>query len=170
MKKQTIEQAYQIARERYAALGVDTDKAMEALGKISISLHCWQADDVTGFENQGGSLTGGIQVTGNYPGRARNIEELRADILKAASLIPGHHRLNLHEIYGEFGGEKVDRNQLDPMGKRKRNETGLQLHVVLPSQKRRLDLGQSGQKHPGLLDRTHQTLPGDQSSHGIGTG
>ena len=113
MKKQTIEQAYQIARERYAALGVDTDKAMEALGKISISLHCWQADDVTGFENQGGSLTGGIQVTGNYPGRARNIEELRADILKAASLIPGHHRLNLHEIYGEFGGEKVDRNEVE---------------------------------------------------------
>ena len=114
MKKQTIEQAYQIARERYAALGVDTDKAMEALGKISISLHCWQADDVTGFENQGGSLTGGIQVTGNYPGRARNIEELRADILKAASLIPGHHRLNLHEIYGDFGGKKVDRNEVTP--------------------------------------------------------
>ena len=67
MKKQTIEQAYQIARERYAALGVDTDKAMEALGKISISLHCWQADDVTGFENQGGSLTGGIQVTATTP-------------------------------------------------------------------------------------------------------
>ena len=114
MKKQTIEQAYQIARERYAALGVDTDKAMEALGKISISLHCWQADDVTGFENQGGSLTGGIQVTGSYPGRARNIEELRADILKAASLIPGHHRLNLHEIYGDFGGKKVDRNEVTP--------------------------------------------------------
>lgn len=114
MKKQTIEQAYQIARERYAALGVDTDKAMEALGKISISLHCWQADDVTGFENQGGSLTGGIQVTGNYPGRARNIEELRADILKAASLIPGYHRLNLHEIYGDFGGKKVDRNEVTP--------------------------------------------------------
>ena len=114
MKKQTIEQAYQIARERYAALGVDTDKAMEALGKISISLHCWKADDVTGFENQGGSLTGGIQVTGNYPGRARNIEELRADILKAASLIPGHHRLNLHEIYGDFGGKKVDRNEVTP--------------------------------------------------------
>ena len=114
MKKQTIEQAYQIARERYAALGVDTDKAMEALGKISISLHCWQADDVTGFENQGGSLTGGIQVTGNYPGRARNIEELRADILKAASLIPGHHRLHLHEIYGDFGGKKVDRNEVTP--------------------------------------------------------
>ncbi len=114
MKKQTIEQAYQIARERYAALGVDTEKAMEALGKISISLHCWQADDVTGFENQGGSLTGGIQVTGNYPGRARNIDELRADILEAASLIPGRHRLNLHEIYGDFGGKKVDRNEVTP--------------------------------------------------------
>lgn len=114
MKKQTIEQAYQIARERYAALGVDTDKAIDALSKISISLHCWQADDVTGFENQGGSLTGGIQVTGNYPGRARNIDELRADILKAASLIPGRHRLNLHEIYGDFGGKKVDRNEVTP--------------------------------------------------------
>lgn len=114
MKKQTIEQAYQIARERYAALGVDTEMAMEALGKISISLHCWQADDVTGFENQGGSLTGGIQVTGNYPGRARNIDELRADILEAASLIPGRHRLNLHEIYGDFGGKKVDRNEVTP--------------------------------------------------------
>lgn len=114
MKKQTIEQAYQIARERYAALGVDTEKAMEALGKISISLHCWQADDVTGFENQGGSLTGGIQVTGNYPGRARNIDELRADILEAASLIPGQHRLNLHEIYGDFAGKKVDRNEVTP--------------------------------------------------------
>lgn len=114
MKKQTIEQAYQIARERYAALGVDTEMAMEALGKISISLHCWQADDVTGFENQGGSLTGGIQVTGNYPGRARNIDELRADILEATSLIPGRHRLNLHEIYGDFGGKKVDRNEVTP--------------------------------------------------------
>ena len=114
MKKQTIEQAYQIARERYAALGVDTEKAMEALGKISISLHCWQADDVTGFENQGGSLTGGIQVTGNYPGRARNIDELRADILEAASLIPGRHRLNLHEIYGDFAGKKVDRDEVTP--------------------------------------------------------
>ena len=114
MKKQTVEQTYQLARERYAALGVDTDAALEKLNKISISLHCWQADDVSGFENQGGSLTGGIQVTGNYPGRARNIDELRADILKAASLIPGRHRLNLHEIYGDFGGKKVDRDQVEP--------------------------------------------------------
>ena len=108
MKTQLIEEAYRIARERYAAVGVDTDEALEKLQRVSLSLHCWQADDVTGFENQGGDLTGGIQATGNYPGKARNIEELRADILKAKSFIPGKHRLNLHEIYGEFGGEFVE--------------------------------------------------------------
>ena len=79
-----------------------------------LSLHCWQADDVTGFEVQAGSLTGGIQATGNYPGKARNIDELRADILKAASYIPGTHRLNLHEIYGDFQGKVVDRDQVEP--------------------------------------------------------
>ncbi|MDR1160861.1 MAG: L-rhamnose isomerase, partial [Tannerellaceae bacterium] len=78
------------------------------------SLHCWQADDVSGFENQGGELTGGIQVTGNYPGRARTIDELRADVQQAASYIAGHHRLSLHEIYGDFGGKKVDRNEAEP--------------------------------------------------------
>ena len=114
MKEELITKAYEVAKERYAALGIDVEKVMEQLQKVAISMHCWQADDVTGFENQGGSLTGGIQVTGNYPGRARNIEELRADILKAASLIPGHHRLNLHEIYGDFGGKKVDRNEVTP--------------------------------------------------------
>lgn len=114
MKKENINAAYKSARERYAAVGVDTDKALEKMDKISLSLHCWQADDVTGFENQGGSLSGGIQVTGNYPGRARNIDELRADILKAKSLIPGSHRLNLHEIYGDFGGKKVDRDEVEP--------------------------------------------------------
>ena len=105
MKTQLIEEAYRIARERYAAVGVDTDEALEKLQRVSLSLHCWQADDVTGFENRGGELTGGIQATGNYPGKARNVEELRADILKAASYIPGTHRLNLHVIYGELGGE-----------------------------------------------------------------
>ena len=114
MKKENINAAYKSARERYAAVGVDTDKALEKMDKISLSLHCWQADDVTGFENQGGSLSGGIQVTGNYPGRARNIDELRADILKAKSMIPGSHRLNLHEIYGDFGGKKVDRDEVEP--------------------------------------------------------
>ena len=113
-KETVIKQAFEIAAERYAAVGVDVNKAMEQLGKLSLSLHCWQADDVTGFENQGGSLTGGIQVTGNYPGRARTIEELRQDILKAKSFIPGTHRLSLHETYGDFQGERVDRNEVEP--------------------------------------------------------
>ena len=114
MKNELIEKAYAIAKERYAAVGVDTDAALEQLRNIPVSLHCWQADDVTGFENRGSDLTGGIQATGNYPGKARNIDELRADILKARSYIPGTHRLNLHEIYGEFGDEQVDRDQVEP--------------------------------------------------------
>ncbi len=111
MKEATIKQAYEIARERYAELGIDTEKALDTLQKVQISLHCWQADDVAGFESTG-DLTGGIQATGNYPGKARNIDELRADILKALSFIGGNHRLNLHEIYGEFGGKKVDRDEV----------------------------------------------------------
>lgn len=113
MNEQKIKQAYDYAVERYAAIGVDVEKAMEQLQKVQLSLHCWQADDVTGFESTG-ELTGGIQATGNYPGKARNIDELRADILKAVSLIPGKHRLNLHEIYGDFGGKFVDRDQVEP--------------------------------------------------------
>ena len=112
MKEELILKAYEVAKERYAAIGVDVEKAMDALQKISLSLHCWQADDVAGFEAQG-SLTGGIQATGNYPGKARNMEELRQDVLKAASYIPGTHRLNLHEIYGDFGGKFVDRDQVE---------------------------------------------------------
>ncbi|MBP9637300.1 MAG: L-rhamnose isomerase, partial [Bacteroidaceae bacterium] len=114
MKTELIEKAYDLAKERYAALGVETDQVMEQLQKIALSLHCWQADDVAGFENPDGQLSGGIQATGNYPGKARNIEEVRADILKAASYIPGSHRLNLHAIYGDFGGEFVDRDQIEP--------------------------------------------------------
>ena len=113
MKEELIQKAYEVAKERYAAIGVDVEKAMDALQKISLSLHCWQADDVAGFEAQG-ALTGGIQATGNYPGKARNMEELRQDVLKAASYIPGTHRLNLHEIYGDFGGKFVDRDQVEP--------------------------------------------------------
>jgi L-rhamnose isomerase len=114
VKEQTVRSAYELAKERYAAVGVNTDEVVEKLQKISLSLHCWQADDVTGFENPNATLSGGIQATGNYPGKARNIEELRADIIKAASLIPGHHRLNLHAIYGDFGGKFVDRDQIEP--------------------------------------------------------
>lgn len=112
--EQFVGKSYEIAQERYAALGVDTEKALGDLQKIALSLHCWQADDVAGFENPDGQLTGGIQATGNYPGKARNIDELRADILKAASFIPGSHRLNLHEIYGDFGGKFVDRDEVEP--------------------------------------------------------
>ena len=111
MAKETVKQAYAIAKERYAALGVDTEKVLEQLQNFHLSMHCWQADDVAGFESAG-DLSGGIQATGNYPGKARNIDELRADILKAKSLIPGSHRLNLHEIYGEFGGKFVDRDKV----------------------------------------------------------
>lgn len=113
MNEAKIKQAYDIAVERYAEFGIDVEKVLEQLHKVEISMHCWQADDVNGFESAG-DLTGGIQTTGNYPGKARNIEELRADILKAASLIPGNQRLNLHEIYGDFGGKFVDRDQVEP--------------------------------------------------------
>ena len=112
MKESLIQQSYEIARERYAAIGVDTDKAIELLEKTPISLHCWQADDVVGFERNE-ALSGGIQTTGNYPGRARNIEEVRADVAFAKSLLAGNHRLNLHEIYGNFGSQFVDRDQVE---------------------------------------------------------
>jgi len=115
MKEDVINKLYEIARERYAALGVDTDNALAILKDIPLSMHCWQADDVSGFENQGGELTGGIQVTGNYPGKARTMDELRADVLKAQSLIAGNHRLSLHEIYGDFQGRKVDRDEVEPV-------------------------------------------------------
>ena len=111
MKAELILKNYEIAKERYAALGVDTDKAIETLEKTPISLHCWQADDVVGFE-RGEAASGGIQSTGNYPGKARNIDELRQDIEKVNSLLAGTFRLNLHEIYGEFGGKQIDRNEV----------------------------------------------------------
>ena len=113
MNSKKIEQAYAMAKERYAAIGVDTDKAIAQLQKTPISLQCWQADDVIGFESSS-SLTGGIQTTGNYPGRARNIDELRADVKFVKSLLGGTQRLNLHEIYGDFGGKFVDRDQIEP--------------------------------------------------------
>lgn len=112
MKDTLVHKAYEIAKERYAELGIDTEKVLEQLQNFHLSMHCWQADDVKGFEVQAGDLSGGIQSTGNYPGAARNIDELRSDILKAKSLIPGSHRLNLHEIYGDFNGKVVDRDEV----------------------------------------------------------
>lgn len=114
MKEEQIKQAYNLARDRYSAIGVDTDKVLAQMQDFHLSMHCWQADDVTGFEAREGGLTGGIQVNGNYPGKARNINELRDDILYAMSLIPGKHRLNLHEIYGDFQGKAVDRDEVTP--------------------------------------------------------
>lgn len=109
-----IEAAYTVARERYAALGVDTEAAMTTLATVSLSLHCWQGDDVGGFENPGGPLEGGIAATGNYPGKARNGDELRSDLDLVYRLLPGRHRLNLHAIYAETGGVKVSRDELRP--------------------------------------------------------
>lgn len=113
MNAKQIEQNYLAAKERYAALGVDTDKALETLDKTPISLHCWQADDVVGFERNE-AASGGIQTTGNYPGRARNIEEVRQDIKEVSSLVGGIFRLNLHETYGDFGNTFVDRDEVGP--------------------------------------------------------
>ncbi|NDV79737.1 L-rhamnose isomerase [Dysgonomonas sp. 511] len=112
-KNELVQKSYEIAKERYASIGVDVDAALEKLQKIQVSIHCWQADDVTGFENLGNMGGGGIQATGNYPGKARNIDELRADIEKVQTLVGGDHRLNLHEIYGDFQGKVVDRDQVD---------------------------------------------------------
>jgi L-rhamnose isomerase len=95
-------------------MGVDVDHALQRLARIPVSLHCWQGDDLGGFENSGTSLGGGLVATGNYPGKARNPNELRADLDKAFSLVPGKHRLNLHASYGEFGGIKVDRDEITP--------------------------------------------------------
>jgi L-rhamnose isomerase len=111
----SVEKAYALSRERYAEVGVDTDEAIARLQAVSLSIHCWQGDDVGGFETTPSGLTGsGLQVTGSYPGRARNVQELRSDLRLAFGLIPGRHRLNLHAMYGEFEGRPVDRNEIEP--------------------------------------------------------
>ena len=108
-----VKESYELAKKRYAQYGIDTDQVLETLKKIPISMHCWQGDDVIGFENPEGELTGGIQTTGNYPGKARTADELRSDIEKAFSMIPGKHRLNLHAVYGDFDGD-VERDKIEP--------------------------------------------------------
>jgi L-rhamnose isomerase len=106
--------SYRLARERYAALGVDTDQALSELSQIALSLHCWQGDDVGGFERAGIEIGGGLAITGNYPGKARTADELRQDLEQVYQMIPGKHRLALHAIYGEFAGKKVERDQVRP--------------------------------------------------------
>lgn len=115
MNKNQIEEAYQLAKTAYAELGVDTDAVLEQINQVVISLHCWQTDDVGGFETPDATLSGGgIQATGNYPGKASSISEMRQDLEKVLSLLPGSQRLNLHAIYGDFDGELVDRDQIEP--------------------------------------------------------
>jgi L-rhamnose isomerase len=114
MKNEVVEITYKLAKDQYAALGIDTEKALSELNNIVISLHCWQTDDVGGFEKAGAVLGGGgIQATGNFPGKAKSIEQMRADLDKVMSLLPGKQRLNLHAIYGEFGGKFIDRDKID---------------------------------------------------------
>lgn len=114
MKKADIEKSYKIAKEQYAALGIDTDQVIAEMDNVVISLHCWQTDDVGGFEKADAVLGGGgIQATGNFPGKAKSIVQMRADLDKVMSLLPGKQRLNLHAIYGEFGGKNVDRDQIE---------------------------------------------------------
>jgi L-rhamnose isomerase len=114
MDKGTVLQAYEHAREQYAQMGVDSDEAIKKLDQVKISLHCWQTDDVGGFETPDAELGGGgIMVTGNYPGKARTIAQLQQDIEKVMSLLPGKQRLNLHAIYGDFQGQKVERDRIE---------------------------------------------------------
>ena len=115
MDPAVVEKNYHLSRDRYADRGIDVEKALTRLQSISLSLHCWQGDDVRGFERQDAGLAGsGLQVTGAYPGRARTVEELRADLEQAFALVPGRHRVNLHAIYGEFGDKPVDRDAIEP--------------------------------------------------------
>ncbi len=115
MNESQIQQAYDLAKQRYSSVGVDTDKVLEKLASAAVSMHCWQGDDVGGFEKAGAELEGGgIQVTGDYPGKAKNLDQLRGDIEKAMSLIPGKQRINLHAIYLDNGGKYVDRNEIEP--------------------------------------------------------
>ena len=106
------QKAFKLAVEQYTTLGVDVEHALKRLREVAISVHCWQGDDVSGFEENGVELGSGLAVTGNYPGRARNVDELRSDLELAYSLIPGNHRLNLHALYGEFGGP-VERDEIE---------------------------------------------------------
>lgn len=109
-----IDSAYRLARERYSDLGVDVDSALGVLAGTPISIHCWQGDDVTGFENiEKGVSGGGLQATGDYPGKARNLDELREDLEQVLGLVPGRHRVSLHAMYGDFGGEAVDRDGIE---------------------------------------------------------
>jgi L-rhamnose isomerase len=114
MDKELIKKSYQLAKQQYAEIGVDTEKVLKQMDDVVISLHCWQTDDVGGFEKEGAELGGGgIQATGNFPGKSKSLVQMRDDLDKVLSLLPGKQRLNLHAIYGEFGGKKIDRDKIE---------------------------------------------------------
>jgi L-rhamnose isomerase len=144
--------SYRLAQERYAELGVDTEKALNQLERIAISIHCWQGDDVGGFENAGQGLGGGLAVTGNYPGKARTPQELRSDFEKALSLIPGRHRFNLHASYAETGGKRVDRDALTADHFKNWIDWARSLDIGL-------DFNQTYFAHPKVLDGFTLTSP-----------
>ncbi|ASS92804.1 L-rhamnose isomerase [Peribacillus simplex] len=141
----TIKEQYEAAKQAYANWGIDVDEALETLKKVPISIHCWQGDDIGGFEVNKSELSGGIDVTGNYPGKATTPEELRMDLEKALSLIPGKHRVNLHAIYAETNGEAVERDQLEPkhfenwLNWAKENGLGLDFNPTLFSHEKAAD-------------------------------
>ncbi|TKH05205.1 L-rhamnose isomerase [Peribacillus simplex] len=141
----TIKEQYEAAKQAYANWGIDVDAALETLKKVPISIHCWQGDDIGGFEVNKSELSGGIDVTGNYPGKATTPEELRMDLEKALSLIPGKHRVNLHAIYAETNGEAVERDQLKPkhfenwLNWAKENGLGLDFNPTLFSHEKAAD-------------------------------
>jgi len=113
MKTEVVKKLYESAGEVYREFGIDTDEVLKRMNDVVISLHCWQTDDVGGFEKPDATLSGGgIQATGNYPGKAKSIDQMRADLEKVMQLLPGRQRLNLHAIYGEFGGQFVDRDAI----------------------------------------------------------
>lgn len=153
-----VSAAYRLACERYAALGVDADAALRALATIPISIHCWQGDDVGGFEAGAGALGGGLVATGNYPGKARTPDGLRADFEKALSLIPGQHRVNLHAMYGEFGGQRVDRDEIEPVhfknwiGWAKANKLGLDFNPTCFSHPKAADGFTLSHRDKGIRD------------------
>jgi len=170
MTKKQTERALAFVRDRYGELGVDVNEALRRLAAIRVSLHCWQGDDVGGFEASGSALGGGLAVTGNYPGKARTPQELRADLEQALALIPGRHRVSLHAMYGEFDGKRVDRDEVSPQHFRnwiawaKENRLGLdfgfQSDVLCPSQgSGRLHFGAFNQIDPRVLDRARTPLP-----------
>lgn len=141
----TIKEQYETAKQAYANWGIDVDAALETLKKVPISIHCWQGDDIGGFEVNKSELSGGIDITGNYPGKATTPEELRMDLEKALSLIPGKHRVNLHAIYAETNGEAVERDQLEPkhfenwLNWAKENGLGLDFNPTLFSHEKAAD-------------------------------